>query len=342
MSVNASQHRGTRAAGIFRGNAASCLAQRQLLHPEVADFADVEDVLGSAIDRVDRAELLEQLAGPAEFADDRAVEAHLGDLARGIEIVRRIRIRHVHHLVAAGRDAERLRVADILDLALERPIVVEDLDALVAAIGRIDVALGIDGDAVDAGELAGRVASLAPRLDEHAVLRELGDARVAAAVGDEDVALRVPGDVGRAIEEVLRRTRARSAAAASAGLTPAPAAASFSSAAALTAAAGARSAGTAGILNRLRFASEQEHDAALRIELNHHRRVLVDDPEVVLRIDADLRGEEESVDALADLAREFSGAIELEQPRAAVHERTRRRDRHRRGAGARVGEDVAA
>src|SRR3954452_22436369 len=236
MSVNASQHRGTRAAGIFRGNAASCLAQRQLLHPEVADFADVEDVLGSAIDRVDRAELLEQLAGPAEFADDRAVEAHLGDLARGIEIVRRIRMRHVHHLVAAGRDAERLRVADVLDLALERPVVVEDLDALVAAIGRINVALGIDGDAVDAGELAGRVASLAPRLDEHAVLRERGDARFAAAIGDEDVALRVPGDVGRAIEEVLRRNRARSAAAASAGLTAPGAAPRFSAATALGAA----------------------------------------------------------------------------------------------------------
>ena len=40
---------------------------------------------------------------------------------------------------------------------------------------------------------------------------------------------------------------------------------------------------------------------------------------------ADLRGEEESVHALADLAREFSVAIELEQPRAAMDERTRRR-----------------
>src|SRR5438874_948311 len=324
----------------------SCLAQRQLLHSEVADFADVEGVLGAAIDRVDRAELLEQLARPAERADDRAIEAHLVDLAGGIEIVRRIRIRHVHHLAAARRNADCLRVADILDLGLERTVVIEHLDALVAAVGGVDVALGINGDAVDAGELTGGAAALAPLLDEHAVLRELGDARVAAAVGDEDVALRIPRDVGRAIEDVLRRAGSRRPAAASAGLSATAAAAGFSSAAALTAAsaftAAARSAGTARILNRLRFASEEEHDAALRIELHHHRSVLVDDPEVVLRIDADLRGEEKSVHALADLAREFSVAIELEQPRAAVHERTRRRDRHRRMAGARVDEDVAA
>jgi hypothetical protein len=34
-------------------------SQRQLLYSEVADFADIEDVLGAAIDRVDRAELLQ-------------------------------------------------------------------------------------------------------------------------------------------------------------------------------------------------------------------------------------------------------------------------------------------
>src|SRR4030095_12553444 len=71
------------------------LSQRQLLYSEVADFADIEDVLGAAIDRVDRAELLPQPARPAELADDRSIEAHLVDLAGGIEIVRRVGIRHV-------------------------------------------------------------------------------------------------------------------------------------------------------------------------------------------------------------------------------------------------------
>ena len=101
-------------------------------------------------------------------------------------------------------------------------------------------------------------------------------------------------------------------------------------------------AGARRILNRFRLPSEEKRDAALRIELHHHRGHLVDDPDVVLRIDANLRGEQEPVDSLADLARELPVAIELEQPRAAVRERTRRRQRHRRMAGARVDEDVAA
>src|SRR3954453_6569278 len=70
-------------------------AQRQLLHPEIPDFTDVEDILGAAIDRIDGAELLEQLAGPAKLADDRSVQAHLVDLAGRIEVIRRIRVRHV-------------------------------------------------------------------------------------------------------------------------------------------------------------------------------------------------------------------------------------------------------
>src|SRR5215218_5562216 len=84
----------------------SCLSQGQLLYSEVADFADIEDILGAAGDRADRAELLQQLARPAEPADDRSIEAHLVDLAGGIEIVRRIRIRYVHHLTGARSDTD--------------------------------------------------------------------------------------------------------------------------------------------------------------------------------------------------------------------------------------------
>src|SRR5439155_11995759 len=171
---------------------------------------------------------------------------------------------------------------------------------------------------------------------EHAVFRELGDARVAAAVGDEDVALRVPRDVRRTIEDVLLRAGSRrSATATAAGLS---AASGFTSAAAFATTTGP----AARILDRFRLASEKECDASLSVELHHHRGILVDDPEVVLGIDADLRGKQESVHALADLARELAGAIELEQPRTAVHEWTRRRERHRRVAGAGVDEDVAA
>src|SRR6185503_8624791 len=93
-------------------------------------------------------------------------------------------------------------------------VVVEHLNARVSGVGGVDVALRVDRDAVDVRELAGRGPFLTPRLHEHAVFRELGDARVAAAVGDENIALRVPRDVGRTVEDVLRRARAGSAASA--------------------------------------------------------------------------------------------------------------------------------
>src|SRR5205814_6697867 len=120
------------------------------------------------------------------------------------------------------------------------------------------------------------------------------DARVAAAVGDEDIALRVPGDVGRTVEDVLLRARS--------GSTPS-AASAF--------AASARSARARRILDRFRLAPEEKRDAALRIEFHDHGRRLIDDPEVVLGIDANLRGKQKPVDALTDFAREFPVAIEL-------------------------------
>src|SRR5258706_12771095 len=49
---------------------------------------------------------------------------------------------------------------------------------------------------------------MAGHLEEHAVLVVLHDARVAVAVGDEDVALCVPADVGRAVEALARDARA--------------------------------------------------------------------------------------------------------------------------------------
>jgi hypothetical protein len=79
----------------------------------------------------------------------------------------------------------------------------------------------------------------------------------------------------------------------------------------------------------------------LGIELDHHSRHLVHDPQVVLRIDADLRGEQESIQALADLARELAGAIELKEPRSPMRKGTGRGHRQRRMTGARVDEHVA-
>ena len=84
-----------------------------------------------------------------------------------------------------------------MDLADERVgLRVDDLDAAVAAIGDVDVALGVVGDGVRRVELPGLVAARADRLDEVAVLGELRDARIGVAVGDEDVTLEIEGDVG--------------------------------------------------------------------------------------------------------------------------------------------------
>ena len=94
--------------------------------------------------------------------------------------------------------------------------------------------------------------------------------------------------------------------------------------------------------HRLGLAAEDHLDPPVRVELDHLRRHLIDDPDVVLRIDAHLLRLQEPVDALADLAHELAGAIELEQPRAAVRRRSRDPavviDRR---AGPRVDEDVA-
>ena len=136
----------------------------------------------------------------------------------------------------------------------------------------------------------------------------------------------VPGDIGRTVEDILRllprrqrgRRRRRR-------LHRRPG-----------------RAGTRRIVTASALRPSSRRDAALRIELHDHVGHLVDDPDVVLRIDADLRGEQEAVEALADLARELAVAIELEQPRSAMRERARRGHRDRRMAGARVDEDVAA
>src|SRR6186997_3303781 len=147
-------------------------AYRQLLHPEVANLADVQRGFSATVDGADAPELLEQFAGAPEFADHRPVEAQLVNLAGLVEIVRRVRVRHEHHLVGPWRDADRLGVADVGDLALVGAVVAEHLDASVARVGCVDVAARVHDDAVDVGELTWRAALLSPRLDEHAVFRE--------------------------------------------------------------------------------------------------------------------------------------------------------------------------
>src|SRR5579862_1786871 len=195
-----------------------------------------------------------------------------------------------------------LRSADACDLRLERAIVIEDLDALVAAVGDVDVALSIDSDAVRRIELAVLRAFGAPGLEERSVLRELGDASIAVAVGDEDVASGIEGDVSRTIEAVAPNARAHRATTADRRrrrCTPA-----FSTATS-TGGCRSRTAPTARI-NCFRLAPHHHRDAALRVELDHLVAAAIDDPDVVLRVDADGLGNQETVHTNSHFAKIFS------------------------------------
>src|SRR4029453_19143081 len=64
--------------------------------------------------------------------------------------------------------------------------------------------------------------------------------------------------------------------------------------------------------HRFRLAAQKYLPAPVRIELDHLRGHLIDDPDVVLRIDPHLLRLQHAVRALPDLADEFAGPIELE------------------------------
>jgi hypothetical protein len=90
----------------------------------------------------------------------------------------------------------------------------------------------------------------------------------------------------------------------------------------------------------LRLAPEDHQHTPVLPELDDLVRSFVDDPDVVLRVDADGMGDEERVDALADLADEVAARVELKQPGAAMREQARVREADGRIAGPRVGEQL--
>ena len=185
------------------------LLQGELLHSPVHELGDVQGVGLPAVDGIDHAELFDLLASAADTADHRAVQLHLVNLAVEKRVLGRVGVGAVEKLLRAGRDADGTGRAHVLELGLERAVVVEHLNALVAHIGDVDVALGIDGDRVRSIELAGFGTGRAPGLGEPPGLVELGDAGVAVPVGDEDVAGSVPGHIGGLVEIVAGDTGSR-------------------------------------------------------------------------------------------------------------------------------------
>ena len=206
-------------------------------------------------------------------------------------------------------------------------------------------------------ELAGLGAPRAPRLDVFAARLVLGDPGVAETVGHVDVSGRVPRHVGRTLEGLAFGARARQSHGRRLrhrGLRQPPAA--HRDRPALLQRRGRHPPadclqdGNARRLRRerqrrnaerFRLAAQNHLRPPIRIELHHLGRHLVDDPEVVLRIDAHLLRLQQPVRILADLAEELAGSIELEQARSAMRDGPRRAQRDGRIAGARVQEDVA-
>src|SRR3954470_15536285 len=101
-----------------------------------------------------------------------------------------------------GRYADRPRIADLVVDGLEVEIVVPDLDARIAPVADVDVALRIGGDRVRQPKLALPGPLLPRRLEEAAILVVLDDPIVAIPVRHEDVSVLVPGDVGRPVERI--------------------------------------------------------------------------------------------------------------------------------------------
>src|SRR5262249_13630845 len=83
-------------------------------------------------------------------------------------------------------------------------VLVEDLHAVVAAVGNVNAILGTsDGDVVRLIELARPRAVMAPGLDELAVFRKFQNAIVlAVAICHKDVAIGRDGDARRLVEGI--------------------------------------------------------------------------------------------------------------------------------------------
>src|SRR5215471_15799176 len=153
----------------------SRLMEHQFLYSKIGKLTDKESVFAAAVDGVNRPEFLEQPAGTAKFAEDGSVQAHPVYLTGAIDIVPRIGIGNIEDGVGSLGDTHRLCVAEVRKCCLEDAVVIKYLNAFVAAIAGVDVALRVHCNAQNISELAGSCASFAPGLHEFAVLIELGD-----------------------------------------------------------------------------------------------------------------------------------------------------------------------
>src|SRR3984957_8541989 len=163
--------------------------QDQLLDPPVQKLGDIKLILRRASDLVDPAELLELFSCLAQDAEHLSIERHLVDAAGK-------RVGAVEHLIGrrgdakrpgrAGRKSQRGAVAcetavrraglrsdswagprvvernSDLDGSNQVPVAVKHLNSTVAAIGDVDVALGVSLNRMQDPELPRPRAELSP------------------------------------------------------------------------------------------------------------------------------------------------------------------------------------
>src|SRR5262249_15944991 len=97
-------------------------------------------------------------------------------------------------------DEHLTRPGHVVQLAARRAVWPEQHHPAVLAVGDIDGAVRVNGNAVRDVELPYPTTRLAPRVEQFAVGRETVDAFVAVAVGDVEVTVRGDGEVGGVVE----------------------------------------------------------------------------------------------------------------------------------------------
>src|SRR3984893_13916331 len=187
-------------AGVFRPTLRRRTTGGRLAYPyELVDAA----LLGqSGVDVAARVDADAVIMAAVEAHQD--ISVRIADAALpGLAVV--FLLGNVVIAVLASRDV--VRPAHAGPLAQVVAVRREYLDALVRPVGDVELALGVEGDAVRQVELALAMARRAPRLDEPSVAGKAVHAGVAVAVGHVNVAVGVGDHLGRMIERAGRALR---------------------------------------------------------------------------------------------------------------------------------------
>src|SRR5882762_4509881 len=165
------------------------LLNSYLFHRPGGAVAFVDDIVGLGVKHMDQAATLAVTQAGLRPAEQLPIVIQPVEFSRAITAVN-----------VLGSDLDAPRRAYAGDGLLEVHVGVIDLDAVVAAVADINVALPVRGDAMRSAELirAGTVCSHG--FHPSAVLRDLDETRVAIAIAHVNIVLRIPCDVGFPVE----------------------------------------------------------------------------------------------------------------------------------------------